>query len=223
MADQTPSVETPGVNTSKYGCMIGVTGLVMITLMVIWTIYTGYTQNKLIDKFTQSKPMPLQVIYSDTDSVFALRDRVREFGMLVKKAKAAELKLSAQDLNDLIGHEDATIDFRKMVAFDDIDDRLRARVAMPLQTLFRGGKFRYLNADMTFKIELQSKQPMLEIDTINPQTGGVIPEGFLNYMRDNSNLLGTFKDDKKLSPILNRISSLHLEDGKVVVIAKGSE
>lgn len=203
--------------------MIGVTGLVMITLMVIWTIYTGYTQNKLIDKFTQSKPMPLQVIYSDTDSVFALRDRVREFGMLVKEAKAAELKLSAQDLNDLIGHEDATIDFRKMVAFDDIDDRLRARVAMPLQTLFRGGKFRYLNADMTFKIELQSKQPMLEIDTITPQTGGVIPEGFLNYMRDNSNLLGTFKDDKKLSPILSRISSLHLEDGKVVVIAKGSE
>jgi hypothetical protein len=167
--------------------------------------------------------MPLQVIYSDTDSVFALRDRVREFGMLVKEAKAAELKLSAQDLNDLIGHEDATIDFRKMVAFDDIDDRLRARVAMPLQTLFRGGKFRYLNADMTFKIELQSKQPMLEIDTITPQTGGVIPEGFLNYMRDNSNLLGTFKDDKKLSPILSRISSLHLEDGKVVVIAKGSE
>ncbi len=223
MADETPAQETPEVNTSKYGCLIGITGLVMFTLVVIWTIYTGYTQNKLIDKFTQDEPMTLEVTYSDTETVFALRDRVRDFGKQVKEGKPSELKLSAQDLNDLIGHEDATMDFRKMVVFDTIDDRLKARVAMPLQTLFRGGKFRYLNAVMTFKIELESKQPMLEIDTITPRSGGEIPEGFLNYMRDNSNLLGTFKDHKQLSPILKRISSLKLEDGQVVVTAEGPQ
>jgi hypothetical protein len=205
----------------KAGCTLGIAILIVFTLVVAWTIYTGYTQNREIDKFTQNTRGDLRVNYSDADTVFALRARVREFADTVRKGQPATIKLSPADLNDLVGHEDRLIDMRELVSFQSADETLKGRIAFPMQQLpFSGGGLRYLNADAEFRPELVEGQPMLRIIAVTPDNGTVIPEGFLNSISDNMNLLGPFRDGKQIKPIVKRLKAIGVSNGQVVIESK---
>ncbi len=210
----------PMANRSpKAGCTLGIAILIVFSLVVTWTIYTGYTQNREIDKFTQNTRGDLNVIYRDADTVFALRARVREFDDNVRNDRPATLELTPADLNDLVGHEDRLIDMRELVSFQQIDGTtLKGRIAFPMQQLpFFGAELRYLNAEVEFRPELIEGQPMLRIIGIKPDNGTVIPEGFLNSISDNMNLLGPFRDDKQIKPIVKRLKSIGVANGRVAI------
>ena len=194
--------------------------LVVFGLLSIWTVYTGYQQNKEIGKFTQPEPADLRVTYRDVDAVVAVRKRIREFGKSTIEGTEPSISLSVDDLNDLIGHEDRLFELRKVLAFTEIGRTVKARVALPLQTIFQGGRLRYLNATMDFHPFVEEGQPMLKIVALTPDEGGEVAEGFLNYLSDNYNFLAQFKEDKKLRPIFERVESITMDDGKVVVQAR---
>ncbi len=203
----------------KAGCTIGIAIIVVFTLVLAWTAYTGYTQNREIDKFTQNIKGDLNVNYRDADTVFKLRARVREFSETVRNGQPATLELSPADLNDLVGHEDRLMDMRELVSFHEIDGTIiKGRIIFPMQQLpFFGEKLRYLNADVDFRPELIKGQPMLRIIDVKPANGTEIPEGFLNSISDNMNLLGPFRDDKQLKPIVKRLKSITIANGRVVI------
>lgn len=204
----------------KSGCLIAVVALLVFTLVACWTVYTGYTQNKAIDKFTQDEPGDLQVKYRDEDTVFELRARVRSFGEAAQNGEKATLSLTPEDLNDLIGHEDKLIDLREIVAFHEITDLLKGRIVFPMQQLpFFGTKLRYLSAEADFAPQIQKGQLLLRIVAIRPDSGAVIPEGFVDSISGNMNLLGAYKEDKVLRPIYKRLTSLEITDGSLVVKA----
>ena len=184
----------------KAGCTLGIAFLIVFTLVIAWTVYTGYTQNREIDKFTQNTRGDLRVSYRDADTVFKVRADVREFANNARDGQPATLELSPADLNDLVGHEDRLIDMRELVSFQKIEGTtLKGRIAFPMQQLpFFGAELRYLNADVDFRPELVEGQPMLRIIGITPDNGAEIPEGFLNAISDNMNLLGPFRDDKQI-------------------------
>ncbi len=195
------------------GCFIGIAGLVVFGLITIWTVYTGYTQNKKIEQFTSYEQADLGVEYRDEDTIIGLRHRVREFG----KDPAGTLELSVADLNDLIGHEDRLFDFRKMIAIQEIGETVTARIAFPMQTLFQGGKLRYLNGTAELDPRMEDGQLMLKIVDLKPDVGGEVPEGFLNFISGNVNLIAPFRDDKQMGPVLKRLQSVSTENGRVVV------
>lgn len=200
------------------GCLIGVAGLIVFGLITIWTVYTGYTQNKEIERFTTSKPADLAVSYRDAEAVVGLRHRVREFGDTVSRGQPGQnLELSVADLNDLVGHEDRLFDFREMVAFKSIDSTIEARIAFPMQTLFQGGRFRYLNGTVAFKPTIEEGQVMLKIVDLKPDVGGAVPDGFFNFISGNVNLMATLRDDKQLEPIFSKIHSIRTEPDKVII------
>ena len=203
----------------KAGCTLGIAFLIVFTLVIAWTVYTGYTQNREIDKFTQNTRGDLRVTYRDADTVFKVRAGVREFADTVRTGQPATIELSPADLNDLVGHEDRLIDMRELVSFQKIDGTtLKGRIAFPMQQLpFFGAGLRYLNADVDFRPELVEGQPMLRIIGITPDNSTEIPEGFLNAISDNMNLLGPFRDDKQIKPIVKRLRSISLTDEHVVI------
>ena len=58
---------------------------------------------------------------------------------------------------------------------------------------------------------------MLKIVAIDPDEGGEVAEGFLNYLSSNYNFLAQFKEDKQLEPIFQRVKSITMKDGKLIV------
>lgn len=128
------------------------------------------------------------------------------------------MELSAADLNDLIGHEDRLFDLRPMIAFTEIGQQtVKARIAFPMQTLFQGGKLRYLNATAEFLPQVEDEQLMLKIVGLKPDAGGAVPEGFLNFISGNVNLMAPFREDKQLGPVLKRIKSISHQNGSLLV------
>ncbi len=206
------------------GCFIGITGLIVFSLLATWAVYTGYKQNKAISRFTQSEQADLGVTYRDRDTIFDLKTRVRAFGKEVRAGKSATIEFSPADINDLIGHEkrEGMEDLRKMIAIGEIGETVRARVALPMQTLFQGGKLRYLNGYMEFKPKIEDNQAMLEIVKIEPDKGGEVPEGFFNFISGNVNLLGMFRDDYYIGGVLEKLSALEIVDGKLRAVSSGS-
>lgn len=201
--------------------MIGLAALIVFGLITIWTVYTGYTQNKEIERFTSDAPADLEITYRDADTVVAVRHRLREFGTTVRSGEASTLSLTAEDLNDLVGHEDRLFDFRKMIRFTDITaNAVEARVAFPMQTLFQGGRLRYLNGSISFDPKVEEGQLMLKIVNIRPDVGGEVPSGFLNFISSNVNLLATLKDDKQLKPILTNIQQIRKENGQLHIVSE---
>lgn len=208
--------------SSTPGCMIGIVALIVFALVATWAAYTGYQQNKAIDTFTQPAPLTLPYTAGTPDEVVALRHRVRSFGNSAKTGESPTLKLSLQDLNDLIHHEDLLIDLRKMIVFDEIGEgTVNGRVALPMQTLFQGGKLRYLNGSIAIQPSVESGQIMLKVVSLTPDTGTTIPEGFFDYFSDNVNFIAAYRDDKQLSPIFERIRKVSVEDDHILVETHG--
>ena len=197
------------------GCLIGIAALTVFVLLAVWTVYTGYTQNKKIARFTQPTPADLQVTYRDPDTVLALRNRVRAFGNDLAQGSHPTMELTVADLNDLIRHEKRLLDLREMIAFTEVGKALEARIALPMQTLFQGGRLRYLNGTVSFLPLVEEGQPMLKIVRIHPDKGGQVPEGFLNFVSGNLNLLAPFREDKQIGPVLKRVTSIGLTGGRI--------
>lgn len=200
------------------GCLIGFTCLIVFTLLASWAAYTGYQQNKQIDTFTVEQPTDLGVTYRSPTEVFAVRDRVRQFGSDAVEGKTVELRLSAADLNDVIGHEEKLFDFRKMIVVTGISDVIEARVSLPMKTVFRGGVFRYLNGTALIKPSVREGQALLEIAKLTSDNGA-IPEGFSHFIAGNLNMIAMFRDDKIIGPALQQITSMTLEGGFLLVRA----
>ena len=208
-------------SSPRSGCAIGIVGLVVFTLATIWAVYTGYTQNKAISQFTQPAPGDLQVTYRDPNTVFEVRSRVRAFGKSLQDGQPATLSLSAADLNDLIGHERVVTDkdMHKIVSFASIGETLKGRIAFPMNGIPLIGKPRYLNATVDFTAQIEEEQLMLKIVDLKPDTGGEVPEGFLNFISGNVNLVATIRDEPSLKPIFKRIQSVDLKDERLVINA----
>ena len=204
--------------SSKPGCAIGIISILMFVMLISWTIYTGYKQNKEIDKFTVAEAIELPVSYSPADTVFDLKSRVRAFGAAAQSG-SGRLELSAQDLNDLIGHEDALFDLRKVIMFTSMaEGKLHARVSLPMKTLLKGGKFRYLNGEIQFLPSVKNgNQVLLEIVRITPDNGEPVPQGFLDFFSANVNLLAAYREDERIGPTLERITSLGVEGDRLIV------
>ncbi len=206
---------------SHPGCLIGLTMLIVFSLIATWTVYTGYTQNKAIARFTSDAPADLDLTYRDAEAVVALRHRVREFAKTVREGGQDSVSLTVEDLNDLIGHEDRLFDYRNLIKFTRIGrEGVEARIAFPMQTLFQGGKLRYLNGTITFNPAIEEGQLMLTIADIQPDVGGEVPSGFFNFISGNVNLVAPFRDDARVGPVLEKIQSIARRDGRLTIEAR---
>lgn len=203
----------------SYGCAIGITALIVFSLLATWAIYTGYQQNKQIDLFTTPEPTDLGVPPGDPAEVFAVREEIREFGRKTLAGEQASIGLTPEELNHLISHEGALIDLRGMIAFTEVTEKsLEARVSLPLKTLFKGGAYRYLNASVSFKPYVREHQVLLEILEIRPDKG-TIPEGFRKFISSNLNIIAAYREHARIGPVLERLSRIRLQNGEVQVEA----
>lgn len=207
-------IRSPLPYSPKFGCAIGLLCITVMTFLGAYFIYTGFEQNRRIDEFTVEKAAPPPVTYSDAERVDELRRSLQAFAGAVQRGESAELALTAQDLNDLIGHESILFDLREVVVFTGIGDALEARISLPMRTLFRRGRFRYLNGSARFRPVLGKDRVGLEMVEVRSDDGSV-PAGFAEFIATNADFLRPYLDNPEIGPVLRSIDAAELASGEI--------
>jgi hypothetical protein len=215
-----PEIRSPLPYSPKFGCAIGIVALIMGALLATYFIHTGMEQNRQINRFASEDRAPLNKVYSNPERISELSAGLKHFETEIRAGREASLTLSAQDLNDWIGHEDRLFELRDIVVFTEITDVLEARVSMPMRRFPPWKPYRWLNGTMRFRPTIRDGVLVLDIVSLDSERGPV-PDGFLAFLRKNGDFLIPYRNDKDLGPVFNTIDRVELEPGEIRVHSTG--
>ncbi len=218
-----PEIRSDLPYSPKFGCAIGIIGLVIAILLGTYLVHTGLEQNRQIDGFTGDSALDLAVAYSSPEGIATLRAKLDHFVSEAEAGREVTVDLSTQDINDLIGHEDRLFELREKIVFTEISDALEARISLPMRSL-RRGRHRWLNGNIRLAPALRDGLVTLDVVSLDPDRGSA-PDGFVSLLRsilsEYGNYLRPYSDDPRLGPVFASIDRIELEPGQVRVHSRG--
>ena len=203
-----------------YGC---ITGLVLLGLVLTALMVGLHYVKKLVNQYTDSRPMELQTVQMSKGEVDQLKQRFKAFQQAVREHLPAQpLELAADDINALIasGPERQALKGKFYVSLEG--DQLKGDVSLPLRdvglSMFNG---RYLNGSATFNLSFRNGAL-----SVTPQTiivkGKALPEVYMQEIR-KENLAAKSANEPDAAAVLQGLEDIHVKEGKLVVVPKGKQ
>ncbi len=206
-----------------HGCLIGC--LVAVLLMIVVVIGMGFmvklSFDKILDAYTDEKPMELPTVEIGQEELDLLQERVEAFMDAVGNDEPAEeLRLSQDDLNALIMNDPRFEAAQGHVFITVEDDVIGGMVSLPLDELplpFMEG--RYLNAEATFRVFLEAGRLHAYFDSMKVKENDV-PAEYMDVM-SNENLLKEFnRGDPEFRKVMGKLEDVRIEDGLLIIVPK---
>lgn len=203
-----------------YGCITGVACLVAILIAGLLGIQQF---KKLLNNYTDTKPMPLPALKLTPQQIAQVQDRFDSFRDAVRTGRpTAPLALSADDVNALIASEPEFRGFKDKLYVMIDGDRLSGQFSLPMAEVgldhFRG---RYLNGTGTFQIAIENGVLRLRMQECVVK-GKPLPSGYMDAIR-RQNLAARVNANPRAAAALSRIASIQVSDGKLIIVPKPSE
>lgn len=145
--------------SSYYGCYIIAMAAFVFFGIIVWTIYSGVSQDKALDAITVNLPVEPSGPKLNAEEGKALAARLREFGEAARLGKPVSLSLAPAEMNAVIqmAPDSGYGSYKDMVRVRRADPAagcLVADLCLPLKRLkFWEGKMRYLVGEGVFRIE----------------------------------------------------------------------
>jgi hypothetical protein len=206
----------------KRGCFFyGAMTAAVLLLVLALGAFLGLCYAKgLVNKLTDTKPMPLPTVHLSQVQMFQLRDRVDTFKEDVRDGEATEpLELSADELNALI-ETDPSMTLLRNHLFVAIDgSQLHAQISFPAEDLgmvqLRG---RYINANGVFNVGLTNQELTITAESLDVK-GKPLPR---NIMREVTvvNLADRFNQNPKSAAGLRKIQAIEVKGSKLILVPK---
>jgi hypothetical protein len=212
-----------GVNTSRRSCLFygGVTGVILLVL-VLAAIFLGlHTAKKLFNQFTDTKPMPMPTVSMTPVQIAAVQQRFESFRDDVRAHKSTQpLTLSAEDLDALLQSEpDFAAMKGKLYVTGIQSNSVEAKISLPMDEIglpaFKG---RYLNATASLSISLRNGVLRIVPQSVSAKNRPLQPV----YMEQvkKQNLAKDINRDPRASVALDRLQSIEIQNNQVVVVPK---
>lgn len=201
-----------------YGCLTSVVMMLLLVLMAFFLV--RYFQKKLND-YTDTKPAPLPRIEMAEGEFKELQSRVKTFGEAVDQGKPAEpLVLTERELNALIAKSDQTGKLAEHVYVTLAGDQVKGEISLPLSRISWLGKGRYLNGEASFNVSLENGGLIVTARDVRVK-GKALPEAFMEPLRKENLAKDAYKNPKN-AEALRKLDQLKIEDGKVILKARGA-
>jgi hypothetical protein len=200
-----------------YGILIV---LVMFLFVLAGALIALHAAKRMLNEFTETKPMPLPVVELPPSDMAKLKDRIGAFQNAARDSlPAPPLSLTADELNALLATEPHLESFRGRLHVTIDGDHLGGLVSLPLEQaglpMFKG---RFLNGTATFILTLQNGTLWLSVGNFVVK-GKPLPAGYLDKIRAQ-NLAAGVNNDQRALHALGFLQSIRVTDGKVVLEAK---
>jgi hypothetical protein len=212
---------TPRHGCFFYGC---VTMLVLLLLGGVGTYFgVKYAVNKIVNKYTDSKPLPLPRIEISDDQWKVLQDRVARFRTaLDKREEPFTLELSAQDLNVLFDREPTLKDFKNRFHVAIESNKLTGTISVPLDNIgWSRLQGRYLNGTAALKVSLKDGKLEVHMDSLSVN-GQAVPEEVMAGFREQ-NLASDVDKQPENRDAIQKFERVEIKDGKIIIQIKPLE
>ncbi len=209
MTDQAPK---PRRGCVFYGC---ITGAVLLVLMLGALLVGVHYVRKMVNRYTDTKPMELPTVQMSQAEVKKLKQRFDTFEQEVRDHRATQpLVLSADDINALIanGPEREALKGKFYVSLQG--DQLKGEMSVPLSML----KGRYLNGSGTFNLSFTNGLLAVRPETILVK-GQPLPESFMKEIR-KENLADGLTSQTGAVAVLKGLQAIQVKDGALVITPK---
>jgi len=204
------------------GCLILAVFAVVLAIACTAGIYWGFHRHSAVIRslYWLSKahaisdaPAPIPSHETSNEKIQSARERWKSFETTARAGQAAEIELTADDINDLIASDPDTRD-KCVVSIDQ--NRLRLQTSVPVSEIAgRSGGY-YLTADAT--IEFDGEQslavPRLSSVTIN---GRQLPADLLDWRYRSKRVRDYLAEN---DDPWNR-ATVELQDNKVILRTRG--
>ncbi len=208
--------------------------MVLIATMVLgvgaWAVWTFTQQARMLADFTDPAAQPIPVAEPSKEAREDLAARLAAFRAEAERGGVATFVASFEDLNTLLGFAQFR-DLQQTLVWQEIDaeGHLVARVSLPMNSL--PGRRVWFNGTITARLGAHPENG-LYLATVDMQAPGrTVPPGFLDvYQRGvvpgksfgflDDMVVGNFRADPQVGPILRRIDSVTVEGGKITLTTK---
>src|ERR1051326_5969550 len=193
------------------GCLTCTT----LLLVVLAGLVLGYL--KILNSFPDTKPAPLPTVNMTDSEMAQVRRRVDTFSQDIRSARTpGPLTLSSDELNALI-LTDQNLKTLKGELYVSIEGaQVKGQLSVPTARVGLGiFKHRYINGSGTFNVSLTNGTLYVTAQSLSVK-GKPLPEKYMEQVRHH-NLAQSFNDDPKTSVGLNKLQSIEVKDGKLVI------
>lgn len=210
------------------GCAILIAALAVMIFLIGFSILTLFRQFNEIEKFTSTKPVPIETtsIENKEPELNALAERVEAFRQGLTGETEATLALTADDMNLAIATYDHFKELRGTFWITEIKgETLKAAISFPLNGKPRlttesepgwiTSDSRYLNGTMIARPHLLQREVILSLDQIEVP-GAKVPREFIDQMSPYR-ITERYLKDPVLGPAMAKLTRIGISDGKVVL------
>ncbi len=204
-----------------YGCLsLAIIALVLAIFVGVGIYFAKRTVDQLVTTYTSTTPEKIEERPYPAPQLQELRTRVDSFQQSIQKGatQPTELILTADDLNAMIA---ADRELRGKLLVQIEDDQIKGQLSYPLPDVgplkLKG---RYLNGTAAFKVSLNNGQLDARIDQVSVHNTP-LPPLMLSELR-KVDLTRELRNNPESARVMERVESLEVRDGKVVIRSKPS-
>jgi hypothetical protein len=208
----------------RRGCLFygGILLTVCLVAVLIAALIGVHLFKKMVNEFTDTKPVPLPALDMTPAQIEQVRQRVAAFSEAVQAGTATPpLTLNANEIDAVIASSPDFQSIKDKVFVTIENGQLKGQVSVPMGELgIRGFKGRYLNGVATVGVSLQNGTLLVFPQEILVK-GKPIPPSYMSAFRQQ-NLATGFNVNPGVSNALARLQSIEIKEGKLVISPKGS-
>ncbi len=216
------------------GCAILIAALAVMVFLIGFSVATLFRQFNAIAKFTDGKPVPVEVssLENKETELNDLAQRIEIFRQQLAGDTEASLALSAGELNLAIAAYEAFKELRSTFRVVSIEgETLRIAIAFPLNgkpRFAREGEpgwiasdSRYLNGTLVARPHLLKREIVLILDALEVP-GAKVPREFIEQMSPYR-ITERYVGDNAIGPVMAKLTRVEVVGGKVVLTRKPNE
>jgi hypothetical protein len=224
-----PPPPKSGCGKTGIGCGLGC--LVALALLAVGAFFAVTATKKYIDRtieqYTTLEAEPIEPPTASPEEIGAAVRKFEDFqrGMQEGGTPTA-LSVTGEEINLMLFNHPELEDLAGRVSVSIADDRLNARVALPLDLLPlpEGGFFserlagKFLNGEVGLSLKMLAGRPALYAESVSVN-GLELPESFMAGLR-SQNLLEEATNNPDAKDLFERIEELKVEGGRLLIVPK---
>lgn len=211
--------EVPRKSGCLKGCAVGCLTVVLLAGVggaLFFPVIKGFV-GKVKAEYTEAAPTALPPVAVSDDELMALGKRLDAFRQAIENgAGGQEIALTAQDLNAMI-HKSPDLADKLRVRIEG--NQLQGTACIPLDMIGGPLKGRWLNGEATFRVDTAAAGLLVFMDDLKVR-GKSVPSFVMGSLRGH-NLAEKAMQDPKAAAMLQKLESVAVRDGKLILRSKG--